>query len=1002
VAASLVSPVLVGRRTESDALSDALARVLAGERVNIVVGGEAGVGKSRLVSELVDHARRADARVLSGGCVQLEGGGIPLAPTIDMFRALAADASEDELDKLLGAARGELGRLVPELDDRRSHALSGERDPSRLLELIVAVIGRLASARPLVLVFEDVQWADQATLDLLALLVGGSVTRPLLLVLTVRSDELHRAHPFRRMAARWEQQRALERLELERLGAIDVAAQMEAILGERPDRELVDLVFERSEGIPLFVEELLGAVRDGSIDQDYLPPSLRDVVLARADLLSDGAQHLLRVVSAAARWVPDWLLMTVAQLPEAELHAGLREAVEQQLLVVDRAGPGYALRHALARTAIHEDLLPHERAGLHRAYAEAIERRAQDHDDDELDTATMLAHHWLAAHDVPRALPASVRAGTAAAAASAPVTARRHFELALELWSQVPDAAERAGIDHVELLARAGSAAHRAGDPNRALALLDQALAEAGDAAAPQRRAQLLADRAELLGDLGREEEGLAGFDQAVGLLPLDPPTAMSAHVLSRQSRALARVSEAERARAVAERALAAAEAVGATGDRLEAQEVLARTMMVSGQFEDALELERRTADEALELGMSWLGLRALVNVSDMYLTMCRYDDAVATCDRALPPAEQLGLGRTMGAFLRANRAEALARSGRLKQALEESRPGLEAPGVFAASVWLLRAEFNLTLGRVSETEHDLREARQHLRASSAAQFIYPLAVIEAELARSRGELETAHQVLMGTLERDDLGHEPRYRWMVLSLTARIQAERALAARDEGRAVPDDVFAQGDTVRSEAGSLRIVSPTDRAYRALVLAEHARLRREGETAAWREAEEQWRATHDPVPLAYALFRHAEALSGAGDPAAAGVAAGEARALARAVGAAPLEADVDALIRGARLPTGAPGNGAAPAGSLPAEAEPDQLERLGLTAREGEVLRLVADGRSNGQIAETLFISRKTASVHVSNILSKLGVSSRGEAAALAHRRGIADAPADGVA
>ncbi len=988
----------MGRRTESEALTDALARVLDGERVTVLVGGEAGVGKSRLVGELVAAVQTSDARILAGGCVELEGGGIPLAPVIDMFRALAAEVSVDELDDLLGAARGELGRLVPELDDGRSHTLGGERDPSRLLELIVAVIGRLASERPLVLVFEDVQWADQATLDLLALLVSGSVMRPLLLVLTVRSDELHRAHPFRRMAARWEQQRALERLELERLGAVDVSAQMEAILGERPERELVDLVFERSEGIPLFVEELVGAVRDGSIDQDYLPPSLRDVVLARADLLSDSAQHLLRVVSAAARWVPDWLLMTVAQLPEADLHAGLREAVEQQLLVVDRSGPGYALRHALARTAIHEDLLPHERAGLHRAYAEAIERRAEDHEDEDLDTATMLAHHWLAAHDVPRALPASVRAGTAAADASAPVTARRHFELALELWSQVPDADERTGIDHVELLGRAGSAAHRAGDPNRALALLDQALAEAGDAAAPERRAPLLANRAELLGDLGREEEMVAGFEQAIALLPLDPPTVMSAHVLSRQSRALARVSETERARAVAERALAAAEAVGATGDRLEAQEVLARTMLAAGQFEDALELERRTSDEALELGVSWLGLRALVNLSDMYLTLCRYDDAVATCDRALPPAEQLGLGRTMGAFLRANRAEALARSGRLAQALDESRPGLEAPGVFAASVWLLRAEFNLTLGRLSETDRELREARQHLRASSAAQFVYPLAMVEAELARLRGEPEAAHRTLMATLERDDLGDEPRYRWMVLSLAARVQAERALGARDEGRAVPDDVFAHAEALRSEAGSLRVVSPTDGGYRALVLAETARLRREGETAAWREAQEQWRAAGDPVQLAYALFRYAEALSGDGDPGAGGVAAGEALALARAAGAAPLEADIDALIRGARLPTDAPANGAAPA--FAPEAEPDEVERLGLTAREGEVLRLVADGRSNGQIAETLVISRKTASVHVSNILSKLGVSSRGEAAALAHRRGIADAPADG--
>lgn len=896
MAASLVSPVLVGRRTESDALSDALARVLAGERVSIAVGGEAGVGKSRLVGELLDRARDADARVLTGGCVELEGGGIPLSPVIDMFRALAADVSEDELDELVGNARGELGRLVPELDDGRAHAVSGERDPSRLLELIVAVIGRLASEGPLVLVFEDVQWADQATLDLLALLVGGSVTRPMLLVLTVRSDELHRAHPFRRMAARWEQQRALERLELDRLGAVDVAAQMEAILGERPDRGLVDLVYERSEGIPLFVEELLGAVRDGSIDKDYLPPSLRDVVLARADLLSESAQHLLRVVSAAARWVPDWLLIIVAELPEGELHAGLREAVDQQLLVVDRSGPGYALRHALARTAIHEDLLPHERAGLHRAYAEAIERRASDQADEDLDTASMLAHHWLAAHDVPRALVASVRAGSAAAAASAPVTARRHFELALELWSQVPDGAQRAEIDHVELLERAGSAAHRAGEPNRALALLDQALAEAGEAAAPERRAQLLAIRAELMGDLGREEEGAAGFEEAVALLPADPPTAIRAHVLSSQARALARVSEAERARAVAEQALATAEAIGATADRLDAQEVLARTMLLSGQFEDAIALERRTAEEAMARNVSWLGLRALVNLSDMYLTVCRYDEAVATCDGALLPAEQLGLGRTMGAFLRANRAEALARSGRLEQALEESRPGLEAPGVFAAAVWVLRAELNLIRGRLTEVEQELREARQHLRASSAAQFVYPLHVIEAELARLRGDLEAAHRIMAQALARHDLGDEPRYRWVVLWVAARVEADRALAARDEGQAIPDDALPQSEAVHSEAGSLDAHTATDGAYRALALAENARLHHEGEIAAWSEAVERCRATHDPVPLAYSLLRYAEALNDDGDHAAATTAAGEALERARSAGAAALSLSV----------------------------------------------------------------------------------------------------------
>ncbi len=998
VAASLVSPVLVGRLAETAALSDGLDRVVGGQRVTMVLGGEAGVGKSRLVNELMERARTSDARVLAGGCVELEGGGIPLAPVIDMFRAMATEVPEDELDALLGSARGELGRLVPELDDGRSQVV-GERDASRLLELIVAVIGRLAAERLLMLVFEDVQWADEATLDLLALLVAGSVNRPMLLVLTVRSDELHRAHPFRRMAARWEQQRAVERLELDRLGAVDVAAQMEAIQGERPDRELVDLVFERSEGIPLFVEELLGAVRDGGLDHGYLPPSLRDVVLARADLLSDSAQHVLRVVSAAARWVPDWLLTIVAQLPEPDLHAGLREAVQQQLLVVDEAGPGYALRHALARTAIHEDLLPHERAGLHRAYAEAIERRVAD-DDQDVDTVTMLAHHWLAAHDVPRALAASVRAGRVAAAASAPAAARRHFELALELWSQVPDAEERAGIDHVGLLERAAVAVHQAGDPDRALALVDRALGEAGEDAPVERRAWLLVRRAEYLQDLGREDAGLADLALAVGLMPLDPPTAIAAHVLSSQARALMRVGDYSRAGEVARRALAIGEGVGATEDTLEAQGMLATAMLYAGDFDRAVELERRTGEEALRAGLVWIGMKSLINLSDMYLMLGRFDEVISTVDRGVALAEQAGLGRTAGSFLRGNRAEALLRCGRLDEALVDSASGLEA-GIFAGNLSLLRSEIHLVSGRVAAAERDLREARGHLRMSSAAQFVYPLVGLEADLARSRDDLDGAHETLERALSRDDLGGDPRYKWPVLSFTARTEADRALAARDEGRPVPDDAMALSAAVRDEVLSMDPRSPADHGHRALVAAEHARLRREGEVEAWREAVERCRAMNEPVPLAYALFRQAEALSSAGDREAAGAAASEALTLAQTVGAAPLEADVDALIRGARLrATVAAGNGTAPSAAAVADAEPGELERLGLTAREGEVLRLVADGRSNSQIAEALFISRKTASVHVSNILSKLGVSTRVEAAALAHRRGIADAAADG--
>jgi predicted ATPase len=316
-------------------LTGALDRALDGEQVNVLVGGEAGVGKSRLVHELMARARGADARVLLGGCVELGGGGIPFAPLVDMLRALAGELADEQLEAVLGPARAEIGLLVLELQDGLPGPAVPERDPSTLLELMVGMIARLAADTPLMLVFEDLQWADGPTLDLLALLVARSGGRRLLLVLTARSDELHRAHPFRRMAARWEQQRAAERLELERLGRREVAAQIEAILGERPDGELVEFIAGRSEGIPLFVEELLGAVRDGRVEQDFLPPSLRDVLLARVDSLSDNGQHVLRAVSAAARWAPDRLLATVAGLSEADLNAGLREAMAQQLLVVD-------------------------------------------------------------------------------------------------------------------------------------------------------------------------------------------------------------------------------------------------------------------------------------------------------------------------------------------------------------------------------------------------------------------------------------------------------------------------------------------------------------------------------------------------------------------------------------------------------------------------------------------------------------------------------------------
>ena len=459
----------------------------------------------------------------------------------------------------------------------------------------------------------------------------------------------------------------MEQLELERLSASDVATQIAAILGERPDGALIDLVSERSEGIPLFVEELLGAMREGGLGQDYLPPSLRDVLLARAERLSSDAEHVLRVASCAGPWVPERLLTIVARLPDERLYSALRETVEHQLLVVDPSGRGYGFRHSLARAAIHDDLLPGERAQLHRLYAEAIEGNTEL-SDPGLDTISMLAHHWLAAHDLPRALSASVRAGRVAADAYAPSAARRHYELALELWTQVPDADQRAGIQHPGLLDAAADAAWRAGPVDRALALVDEALEEIGYGGTLEQRALLLARRASILRDLSRDDEGIAVLEQAVGLLPPDVPSRAAARVLGQLAAAMLRVDQMQRAGEVGARAMSAAEAVGATEEQLDAQITVGHAAVFAGEVEAGLAQMRAVIDRSRPLGTrwNWVAIRAFVNLSDLLVMLGRYEEAVATTDEGIGVAEETGVSRTAGALLRSNKAEALLRSGTL------------------------------------------------------------------------------------------------------------------------------------------------------------------------------------------------------------------------------------------------------------------------------------------------------------------------------------------------
>jgi DNA-binding CsgD family transcriptional regulator/tetratricopeptide (TPR) repeat protein len=798
----------------------------------------------------------------------------------------------------------------------------------------------------------------------------------------------------------------VDRVELTRFQRDEVAAQLAAILGAEPGPGLVDLVFDRSGGNAYLVEELAGVVRRGGDPAD-LPPSLVDVLLSGVDSLSVPAQRLLRTAAVAGKRVPDRLLAGVAGLDEAELFAALREALESHLLVVDQTGHGYEFRHALTRDAVYEDMLPGERVRLHAAYGETLAREPGLAGDDT-GVAAALAHHWYAALDLPRALPASVSAGQAMAS-YAPAEAQRHLERALEIWPRVADAEERTGLDQVEVIRLAADAAYQSGAVDRSVSLLDQALADLPAEGDSVRRALVIERRALALRDSGRETEAIAELERALALLPPGDVTRAHAVVLASLAGALLRTSDRDVAAGeVAERAVAAARAAGAAEEEADASISLGLAHCYLGTADEDL----GTADEDIQAIRSGLALalarnvpvtalRGYVNLSDVLELRGRHAEAAEAAREGLILADRVGMVRALGAYLIGNLAEPLLRLGRwgeVDQLLDQALSTVPE-GVFAATVLQLRAERAAMSGRYADAEADLRTARGALGSTTDLQFVLPLGYVSACAALGRGDLAAAREAVTGSLPAEAFAWAARYAWPLLWLGMRIEADEAVRARDRRETVPAPSADRHQVLTALAADLPAVTPTARAYQAMFGAEQARFLGHDDPRPWSASVTAWEAAEEPYPLAYAWLRRAESESAAGDRQAATRSVRQAAGIAGRIGADPIAAEAAALARRARLDPGGGPDAAGQAGR-PAAPEPgaapgvDELARFGLTDREREVLLLLADGRSNPEIAQALFISPKTASVHVSNILAKLGVGGRVEAAAVVHRLGVA--------
>ena len=1002
-----VSPVFVGRRDELTALGDALARAATGEPQAAVVAGEAGVGKTRLLEEFLSASRAAGAVAAVGGCVEIGAEGLPFAPVSTVLRSLHRQLGE-ELTAAAAGQEGELARLLPELGEttREWHEEDGR---ARLFELTARLLESLSRERTLVLAVEDLHWADRSTRELLAYLFRSLDRARLVIVATYRSDDIHRRHPLRPFLAELDRLRTVRRIELPRLSRDEVRAQMAGIQGvETPERDLVEQVFERSEGNPFFVEELTVSGSACGISD-----SLRDLLLVRVEALPETAQQVVRIAAEGGSAVEHPLLAAVARLPEEELIEALRAAVGANILAPTQDGDGYRFRHALVREAVSDDLLPGERVGLNRRYAQALEEDPSLVRTDE--RAARLASHWYAAHDVTKALPAVLDAAVAARRRYAYAEQLRLLDRALELWEDAAPDTRRAlrplghaetypahgcgdeAPRHLDLLAETVTAAQLSGERKRALAVVRRALRMLDENKEPLRAAWFWTQRSRLAQSTG-QGDGWAELGRAQELVRGLPPSPVHAEVLANAAAWGAVHDPGPESFATAQRAVELASLVGAGSIELHARLTLGSLRVFSGGVDAGLAEMAEVARRVVERGEVGVMGRCHVNLSSALEGVGRSGQAVEAAEEGLRVAHRFGLQDTR-AWLRGNMAESLVALGRWEEAdaaLAATRKLASSPRP-RGSAALKSAHLALRRGDVDLAARELAEARKHHGAHDPQpQYTIPLARLELEIEAARGRPLEARRVAEEALDRGFPLSTERYAWPLLYSALAAEADaRGLPAAEPGRA------AFLERVRRAAGRLPRLVPVWAAYGLMVDAELRRAQGCDDPDRWAEAVAALeRPEQRPFRLAQARYRWAEALLGAGGDRerAAGLLA-RAHATAVRLGAVPLREGVERLAGRARIALGDPHGGRGGAGSRAPAPPTDPVEAFGLTPRERDVLRLVAAGRSNRQIAEELFISPKTASVHVSNILAKLGVSGRGEAAAMAHRLRLVES-ADG--
>jgi DNA-binding CsgD family transcriptional regulator/phosphoglycolate phosphatase-like HAD superfamily hydrolase len=938
--------LLFGRERELAEADAALATSASGTPCSLLVGGDAGIGKTSLVAEVTIRAQHLDFSVLTGHCLDIDTG-VPLDPVREALRPALSGRSET----LPPVCR----RLAPfvVLD-----AGATAESPSSVFDDMRLAVAELTRQAPVLLVLEDLQWADRSTQDF-ALALARTMSGRLLFLLTYRAEALTRAHPFRRVLVEILRAPGARPLDLEPLADDAVAALVRARDADA-DEHTVRAILDRSEGNPLYAEELLADPATGT-----LPGALSDLLADRIDALRPQTRALIRLASANGSRIDSALLAEAAGLPIAQVEARLHEAIDAN--VVTSAGGRLAFRHGLLRDAAYGHLLPDELTRVHAATADALQGQLEA-DDAEPSYVTLgkLAFHRHAAGQVPEAFAASVRAGLASRWFGASESLE-HLERALGLWDRVPNAEELGGLAKPDLLRLLAETAEWHGEFDRAdryiLAAVDD-LEEGDDPLVASRvYASYGAHYKEFRDGLDQRKALELAVTYAEGAPSQELAKALTALALWQYGR-LPVTPTIE----LANRAVEVAAAAGCEPEHVEALWLLGMTEFFTGRCWQGIDRIRRAAHVAEQAGLIGFGLEVLGELSVYLSDFGQQEQGIALAVDARGRALERGL-TTAAQFNGEQVVERFLLTGRLDEA-ERLLEQLRAEGLQEHRWRYLRTDQLLARGDLDGAL--ALEQETIARVESGVDEHLLDVVRQVDLFSAAGRIADVLPIVDAHLEERVRTDSP----LVLAVAARSGYTALATAARAGVTPPPELPGRAEDALGRAMQALAdgwATTTHAAHGLLAAAVARNLDGDPAVEEWRAAEHA-AATHGEYFVLKPRLALAEALLGTGDRDTGHQLILDVWQSARRMGAGWFEREAARVARRHRIRV--PGS----------EDEPRPLASL--TPREREVLDILATGATNRTIAERLVVTETTASVHVTNILSKLGVSNRGQAAALA--------------